>query len=155
MQSHRMFMAVAFTIIGLLIGVGTALAQGASGATPVADVWPREFKLTNATLLVYQPQVDSWDGNLLDFRAAVGVKSTGSDQETFGVIWGRTRTQVDRVARTEHRASLLDRGELNRRSRLQRDASRCLSREQQPDGDPRRAPDIVSHRISEINVIDR
>ena len=99
MQSHRMFMAVAFTTIGLLIGVGKALAQGAGEATPVADVWPREFKLTNATLLVYQPQINSWQGNLLDFRAAVGVKPTGSDQEIFGVIWGTARTQVDRVAR--------------------------------------------------------
>jgi len=99
MRRHRMVVALAFTIFSLLIGGGAALAQGTGGATPVADVWPREFKLPNATLLVYQPQVNSWDGNLLDYRAAVGVKPAGSDQETFGVIWARARTQVDRVAR--------------------------------------------------------
>jgi hypothetical protein len=99
MNRRGIFTLVALAIIGLVACTGAAQAQGAGGAVAVTDVWPREFKLTNATLFVYQPQINSWDGNLLDFRAAVGVKAAGSDQETFGVIWGTARTQVDRVAR--------------------------------------------------------
>jgi hypothetical protein len=79
MNSRRILAVVAFAILGALAWAGAAGAQGAGAATPVSDQWPREFKLSNATLLVYQPQVNSWEGNLLEFRAAVGVKPTGSD----------------------------------------------------------------------------
>jgi len=90
---------IAFAIVGAMAWPGATLAQGAGGAIQVSDEWPREFKLNNATLFMFQPQVNSWDGHLLDFRAAVGVKPAGSDQETFGVIWATARTHVDRVTR--------------------------------------------------------
>jgi hypothetical protein len=64
------------------------------------DPWPVQIDLGNATVLVYSPQVNSWDGNVLDFRSAVGIKAAGTGAETFGVIWALARTQVDRVTRT-------------------------------------------------------
>ena len=76
----------------------SAAAQ-AKGQLPV-DPWPVQIDLSNATVLVYSPQVNSWDGNALDFRSAVGVKAAGTGAETFGVIWATARTQVDRVTRT-------------------------------------------------------
>ena len=51
-------------------------------------------------MLVYQPQVNKWDGNQIDFRAALAIKPTGAKDETFGVIFATARTQVDKVART-------------------------------------------------------
>ena len=51
-------------------------------------------------MLVYQPQVNKWDGNQIDFRAALAIKVTGAKDETFGVIFATARTQVDKVART-------------------------------------------------------
>ena len=90
-------LASSLTIVAVL--AGAAHAQG-TGRPPVpADPWPREVKLADATLLLYQPQVNSWAGNILDFRAAVAVTPTGSKQETFGVVWGTARTHVDRVSR--------------------------------------------------------
>jgi hypothetical protein len=83
-------------VIGLA-GSGPALAQKRS--TVPADPWPREVKITGATLLVYQPQINSWQGNVLDFRAAVAVKPADAKQEIFGVVWGTAHTQVDRVSR--------------------------------------------------------
>jgi hypothetical protein len=80
-----------------------ALAQGASAAAPAqlpADPWPRKVDLANASVLVYQPQVNKWDGNQIDFRAAVAIQPVGAKEETFGVIFATARTQVDRVART-------------------------------------------------------
>ena len=56
--------------------------------------------LTNGQVLVYQPQVNKWDGNQIDFRAALAIKVTGAKDETFGVIFATARTQVDKVART-------------------------------------------------------
>jgi len=63
------------------------------------DPWPRVFALNTVTLRVYQPQVEKWEGNRLDFRAA--VEATPSDGKTgsFGVIWGTARTEVNRPAR--------------------------------------------------------
>jgi len=98
MKGRRVF-AIFVLAAAALAWVGPARGQGGAGAMPVSDVWPREFKLSTATMLVYQPQVNSWQGNLLDFRAAVGVKPAGPGQETFGVIWATARTQVDRISR--------------------------------------------------------
>jgi hypothetical protein len=71
-------------------------------STPNLDPWPRKFSFMgtdgNETLLVYQPQVESWRDNRLDFRAAVGAQTAGAAGETFGVIWGTARTEVDRPA---------------------------------------------------------
>ncbi len=80
-----------------------AAPAGSTGTTAPqlpADPWPRVVDLTNGQVLVYQPQVNKWDGNQLDFRAALAIKVTGAKDETFGVIFATARTQVDKVART-------------------------------------------------------
>ncbi|MCB1967807.1 MAG: hypothetical protein KDI64_17695 [Candidatus Accumulibacter sp.] len=77
-------------------------AQGDAAQPPAppataSDGWPRQAALAGATALVYLPQVNSWHGNTLSFRAAVAVKKTAAAEETFGVIWGSARTGVDRL----------------------------------------------------------
>jgi hypothetical protein len=82
----------------------TPAINPAAGApsTPNLDPWPRKFSFLgsdgNVTLLVYQPQVEKWEGNRLNFRAAVAARTDGTTGEVFGVIWGNARTQVDRPA---------------------------------------------------------
>jgi len=71
----------------------------ATVAPPPADPWPREITISHAVVLIYQPQVNSWAGNVLNFRTAVALKPTGAQTETFGVIVGTARTEVDRGAR--------------------------------------------------------
>ena len=51
-------------------------------------------------MLVYQPQVDAWDGNQMQLRAALSVKPAGSQAQVFGVVLATARTAVDRAART-------------------------------------------------------
>src|SRR5690242_6436188 len=85
-------------LFGTLVSMSSALAQNPNGAAP-GDPWPRQFKLKNATALVYQPQVDSWENNMLSFRAVVSITPNGSKQEILGVIWATARTQVNRVSR--------------------------------------------------------
>src|SRR5262249_2809284 len=63
------------------------------------DPWPRETKFSGGTMTVYQPQVDSWDGGFLRFRAAVAIKHAGNGQEVFGTALGSAHTLVDRTAR--------------------------------------------------------
>src|SRR5262245_26859558 len=77
----------------------TPAPAASAPAPPDPDPWPRQVQLSGATLTVYQPQVESWQGNQLNFRIAVAAKASGSNDESFGVIWGSARTEVDRVAR--------------------------------------------------------
>ncbi len=48
------------------------------GQAPASDPWPRRIAGSGANMLVYQPQLDSWAGNLLSAHAAVAVKGQGS-----------------------------------------------------------------------------
>ena len=103
-------MKIAMHAAALLLGVAASLqAPGAAAQTPPAapapsqlllDPWPRKLDLTNASVLVYQPQVNKWEGNQLDFRAAIAIQPIGAKSETFGTFFATARTQVDRVART-------------------------------------------------------
>ena len=103
-------MKTAMRAAALLLGIAAALqspgvvAQSptlAAAASPVPlDPWPRKVDLANASVLVYQPQINKWDGNQLDFRAAVAIQPMGAKSETFGTFFATARTQVDRVART-------------------------------------------------------
>jgi hypothetical protein len=68
-------------------------------ATANVDPWPRVFVLNTVTLRVYQPQVEKWEGNRLDFRAAVEATPGDGGTGSFGVIWGTARTEVNRPAR--------------------------------------------------------
>src|SRR5215475_1594349 len=97
MTRRKNLVAFTFVVLVTLASIGLAQAQG-NGAQP-ADPWPRQFKLSNATALVYQPQVDSWENNMLNFRAVVSITPNGAKQEILGVIWATARTQVNRVSR--------------------------------------------------------
>ena len=97
MRLHSRIAALVFTVVGALSVAASAFAQGDA---PPPDPWPRGVDLGNAQVLVYQPQINSWTDNQLNFRAALAIKPTGAKAETFGVIFASARTQVDKVLRT-------------------------------------------------------
>ena len=105
-MKRSLVLAVIAFAAGALFGASTAAfaqaapAAAAAAAKLPADPWPRDLSITSAAVLVYQPQVNKWEGNQIDFRAAVAIKPTGAKDETFGVIFATARTQVDKVART-------------------------------------------------------
>src|SRR5437764_12562614 len=97
----KLIIAIAVVAATLAGAPEVSIAQPAAPASALpADPWPRDLSLSNAALLVYQPQVNKWDGNQIDFRAALAIKPTGANDETFGVVFATARTQVDKVART-------------------------------------------------------
>jgi hypothetical protein len=51
------------------------------------------------TFLVYQPQVEKWDGNRIDLYSAVEVKTGKDSASKYGVIWYNARTEVDKINR--------------------------------------------------------
>ena len=75
-------------------------APSARAVQPGGDPWPRTFDSNGATISVYQPQLNSWNGNQLDAYAAIKIKVSGSEVTNYGVIWFTARTEVDKVNRT-------------------------------------------------------
>ena len=71
----------------------------APAPTPSLDPWPRTVETPRASLTIYQPQVESWQGNVLRFRVAVAATPTGATAKSYGVIWGSAATEVDRGTR--------------------------------------------------------
>ncbi|MFO1398111.1 MAG: hypothetical protein U1F48_13700 [Burkholderiales bacterium] len=105
---RRSFAPAATFALGVIAWLVLAFSVGAqqlvaprSPAPPglPADPWPRDISISNAAVLIYQPQVNKWEGNQIDFRAALAIKPTGAKDETFGVIFATARTQIDKVDR--------------------------------------------------------
>ena len=98
--------ALTFAAVATLAPVqAQAPAQPPAGSASApaglpADPWPRQIDLTTGTVLMYQPQVSSWQGNQIEFRSALAIMPKGGKQESFGVMFATARTQVDKVART-------------------------------------------------------
>lgn len=59
-------------------------------------LWPRQFEQAGDKVVVYDPQIDSWENyESLKARAAVVVTASGSKQDFFGVIEYTVETEVD------------------------------------------------------------
>ena len=72
---------------------------GQSSATATPD-WPKVGKAGAATISIYLPQVDSWDGHRLEVHAAVSIATSESAAPVFGVMEATWHTQVDKGTRT-------------------------------------------------------
>lgn len=78
----------------------SAVQAGTTNRNPTADNgWPRTFSSGGRRFTVYQPQVDTWEGNRIDLYSAVELKSGKDNSATYGVIWVEARTEVDKVNR--------------------------------------------------------
>src|SRR5271166_5840170 len=105
----RQFIAYVLSTAIVVVSPGFAVGQTQSPATkavPAAKVapdarlpWPRVVTSQGATLSIYQPQVDTWSGNLLKAYAAVKVVTPGKTATDYGVIWFTANTEVDKVNR--------------------------------------------------------
>jgi hypothetical protein len=62
------------------------------------DGWPKKTKINGNTLTIYQPQVESWKGDVLEARAAVAVETPAAPAPTYGMIRFTARTEVDKPA---------------------------------------------------------
>src|SRR5215469_5415423 len=72
--------------------------------------WPREFTSGDSIFTVYQPQLENWDGNLINLYCAVELKSTKESAAKYGVVWFQARTEVDKI----NRLVTLDQGKVTK-----------------------------------------
>ena len=109
MHSHnagRQFISFIVMSCLALFSPGLVFSQSAS-STPAApnapppggDPWPRQLTYQGAKISVYQPQLESWTGNLLTAYTAVTIMAGKAQQLGYGVIWFTAHTEVDKVNR--------------------------------------------------------
>jgi hypothetical protein len=68
-------------------------------AASAADPWPREIKAKEGKVVIYQPQLESFQGDKATVFAAVSVQKTDMKVPVFGVVWFDSRVATDRDKR--------------------------------------------------------
>ena len=99
-RSLAMALLTLHAVADVVFAQAAPAASASATATLPADPWPRDLSITGAAVLVYQPQLNGWVDNRIDFRCALAIKPDGAAEETFGVIFASARTRVDKTTRT-------------------------------------------------------
>jgi hypothetical protein len=94
-------------LVGGLLLTAAGLRQVAQAQTlqpgqkldPLALGWPRSFATNGYEFAVYQPQIAAWPGNQLEGRFATAVRPVGTSNETYGVVFFKARTEIDKMSR--------------------------------------------------------
>jgi hypothetical protein len=77
----------------------TAAILVSHAASAAEDQWPREIKAKEGKVVIYQPQLESFQGDKVTARAAVSVQKTTMKAPVFGVAWFDSRVSTDRDRR--------------------------------------------------------
>ena len=72
----------------------------ASFPAKAALTWPQEIVIDVGTIVVYQPQPETLDGNRLTGRAAMSLEINDRDEPVFGAFWFESLIDTDRDAGT-------------------------------------------------------
>ena len=80
--------------------VGLALLAITTGAEASSSNWPRQFDSPYGSFIIYQPQPETLNGDLLTGRAAFSLQRSTDPEPTFGVIWFAEQIQIDRDSST-------------------------------------------------------
>jgi len=61
--------------------------------------WPRDVYAPDGTIVVYQPQIETFDGDRLTARAAVAFEPRDGQEPVYGAMWFESRVATDRDQR--------------------------------------------------------
>ncbi len=91
-QASVLPMTVTLAALALVLAFSTWVQAAGEG-------WPRRFEHPKGTVLLYQPQLETFQGDRLTARAAVSVQKKEWKQPVFGVVWITARALTDRDTR--------------------------------------------------------
>lgn len=94
-MAHLPFDLKAFALVILSLQL-PAVAQTPPSPGTADDGWPRVIQDASRSIVVYQPQIESWKDNRIEERAAIGVENPGAASPVYGVVWFKARTEVDK-----------------------------------------------------------
>ena len=93
---HRLIHSCIAALVALvLLSIATPNAHGQDSD----ESWPRELEGDRGKIVIYQPQIESFSGNILEARAAISVTPAGG-KPVFGAGWFRARMSTDLDTRT-------------------------------------------------------
>src|SRR6185503_15324456 len=84
---------LASLLVALTVTASLAVAMTARADDPG---WPRQFDSSSGTFVIYQPQPENLDGDVLTGRAAFSLQKSGAKSPTFGVLWYTEQIEIDR-----------------------------------------------------------
>ncbi|MEA1898487.1 MAG: hypothetical protein U9N53_12580 [Bacteroidota bacterium] len=83
----------------MLLLIAIMFFQSALNMQAEKPSWPREIKTKDATIVLYQPQVENFSGDLLEARSAVAVTVKKGDAPVFGATWFNSWVSTDMETR--------------------------------------------------------
>jgi hypothetical protein len=101
-MSSRVFLSLGLSLaLGAAAGAQGAGAAGAPASATADSGWPRTYSRDGSTVILHQPQVDSWPDQLsLHFRMALEVTPAGAQAPDYGVATVRAETHLDSATNT-------------------------------------------------------
>ena len=87
-------------IRSVVIVLVMAIVMTAGHVQAAEEDWPIRIDNPKASILVYQPQVETFRDDRLTGRAAVAITKTGESEPMFGAMWIDAHVQTDRDTRT-------------------------------------------------------
>jgi hypothetical protein len=97
------FLAVALI---LFLALNPMSVRSADLGVREEPAWPREIKAPEATILIYQPQLEKFEENRMESRFAASVQTPNMAEPVFGAVWTKARVETDRDARIVRLVSL-------------------------------------------------
>ena len=94
----RIRLTFMWTLLVAIAALFTATTIKAQGTQEIDTSWPREIESDLGKIIIYQPQLDSLDGNILTGRSAVSLQGPEKKEPVFGALWFRSEVSVDRDA---------------------------------------------------------
>jgi hypothetical protein len=93
-----------YAVVSIMLLLSCASTNNPSAPSPentqmVRDDWPRQIVEGAVTFTISQPQVETWEGNKLTARTAVGVQAQGDQKQRYGAVWFTARTEVNKDTR--------------------------------------------------------
>ena len=95
--AHAARSCVALLAVVLLALLAPPVPAGDSADEPA---WPRQFDSDSGSFVLYQPQPEELDGDLLTARAAFSLQKSAKDNPQYGVLWFSAHILIDRDSST-------------------------------------------------------
>ena len=73
-------------------------AENQAAPAAPSQVWPRRFEVDDDTFTVYPLQLERWQNDRLDARAAVEVQPGDAERSLFGVVSVSAQTDLDEAS---------------------------------------------------------
>ena len=83
----------------LALALPAVLIVGRQGSDDEVEGWPREMSGGGFTVVMYQPQVETFEGTEITARAAVSIEGNEIEEPVLGVVWMSAVVETDRDER--------------------------------------------------------